>query len=122
MTETTVERAPITGEDFGGTWTQLGGKQYKLAPLNFKSLRGGLAEKLTQLQNLRSRAMPSGEDFGMMCEVVLASLQRNYPDLDLAFIEERMDLTNFNPILSAVLQVTALPLKEGDPPVGETAP
>ena len=117
-----IEQAPIEGEDFGGGWVQLGGKKYKLAPLNFKALRNGLAEKISKLQDMQRGAIPTPEQFGMICEVVAASVRRNYPSLDDAFVEDRLDIGNFNSVFAAVLSATSLPVKEGDPVSGEIRP
>ena len=116
-----VEKVAPTGEDFGGVWTALGAKQYKFAPLNFRALREGLSDKLIKLNSMKG-GLPTTEDIGVICEVIHASLRRNYSDLDIAFVEDRVDMQNFQHVLNAVLQVTALPIKEGDPPPGEATP
>lgn len=117
-----IKKATVEGEDFGGTWVQLGGQRYKLAPLNFKALRGGLAEKIGKLEEMRSGVLPTTEQFGFICDIVDASLRRNYPSLPEGYVDDRLDLSNFNPVIAAVLSATALPVKEGDPESGETAP
>ena len=102
--------------DRGGQWVRFGGEEYKVAPLNFKSLQE-LQPELSKIMEAKGASeLPVGL-LSSCSKLVHAALSRNYPELTLDAVSEMLDMDNFNIAVRAV--VSAAGIQEG-PPAGET--
>ena len=106
-----VARAALPGVDKGGAWVQIGDKEYKVAPLNFKSLRT-LAGEIGKLQQMKGGGMPDAEQMGILCRLAHASLQRNYPEMSEDEVADNLDFSNFGTVLKAVMGQAGLDKEE----------
>jgi hypothetical protein len=109
----TTAQAPLPGPDKGGQWVRMGDVEYKVAPLNFKGLRE-LGAQLAMLKDVAPGTMPNAEQVTALCAIAHAALKRNYPEMTVDEVEDRLDFGNFGPVLSAVIGVSGLK-KEGEP-------
>lgn len=83
-----------------GEVISLGGQEYIVPPLNFKSLRK-LQKEIKGLQELNG--IPTPENITDVCKIFLAALQRNYPSMTLDEVEDKIDLGNFAVVIKQVL-------------------
>ncbi len=87
-----------------GVTIRLGRQDYVLPPLNLDAL-----EK--HLEMIQGWAVPPDsivQRLGEVATVVHAALKRNYPDLDLSEVKAGLDLQNFGPIVTALLESSGL--------------
>jgi hypothetical protein len=105
-----------------GKLINLGGKDYTLPPLNFAGLRK-LGPKIQEVGGayLSGNLFMDVDKVGVVAEIVLAALQRNYPDLTLEEVENFLDFANVKEVFPALMGVSGLEFKEGHPE-GEPAP
>ena len=95
-----------------GTKITLGGTEYIVPPLNFKALKTlqPMIESLSKID----MAM-SNEQIDNVAEIVLAALNRNYPDKTKDDVLEWLDLGNSGQILGAIMGASGIKTA----PVGE---
>jgi len=91
--------------DRGGEWVVLSGEEYKIPPLNFRSLRE-LQGKISSLNT--GGGLPTAAQMTTVIEVVHAALKRNYPDITVEAIEDIVDVGNMMQVFTAVLQVSGM--------------
>lgn len=119
MTEAKATRVEVPGRDMGGAWVQMGDKEYKVAPLNFNSIRE-LGDKISELQQFRADSLPSADQLSSLVPITLAGLRRNYPEMKEEEVGDLLDLGNFSAVLKAVLGASGLEKKDLD--AGESKP
>ena len=102
-----------------GQWVRIGDEEYKIPPLAFKDIRDMMGE-VEDLKNMTER--PTPEQMSTVTQIVLRSLQRNYPSLSEKDLDDMLDFGNFYEVLSAVLSVSGFVKKEAADKLGETAP
>jgi len=112
------EKVNPPGFDLGGQWIQLGPKEYKCPPLNFKALRT-LIPRLADLKQLEA-GKPTAEQMDIVVELVHAALLRHYPQLSKDEVSEYVDIGNFMKITTAVLGGSGL--VKGALSLGEPVP
>jgi hypothetical protein len=104
--------APDT--DKGGAWVQMGGREYKVAPLNFKALRT-LQQNIAVLAEVVPGVMPNSDQMGVLVQLAHAALARNYPKMTEDEVADMLDFGNFSAVLSAVMGSATMK----EPPKGE---
>ena len=97
-----------------GVKVRMGGREWVIAPLTLGQLR----RLWPQIQRLGAvgAGMDKG-DIAIIVELVTNALQRNYPDLTPAKVEDLLDLGNAGIVLNAVLTGSGL-----GPAMGEAVP
>jgi len=100
MAETSKRAEP--GEDRGGEWVEMSGKEYKIPPLNFKALRE-VQGKVTQIGAIKG--VPTPEQMDIVVDVVYMAMRRNYPDMKRETVEDILDVGNMMPVFAAVMRV-----------------
>ncbi len=99
-----------------GVLVAMGGQQWTVPPLTLGQLRR-LMPKVQQLSEIGTKM---GEtQIGILVEIVVAALQRNYPDVSVETVENLLDLANAGAVLNAVLTGSGLKPRERSP--GEAA-
>ena len=88
-----------------GVKVSLGGQDYILPPLTLGTLKR-MGNKLNTLAGISS--VPNEEQCDVMCEIVHASLVRNYPELTKDQLYEMLDLGNMTTVFQAVLGVSGI--------------
>ena len=104
-------RVELPGADKGGAWVAMGGQEYKVAPLNFNSIRE-LGDKISELQQFRADSLPSADQLSSLVPITLAGLRRNYPEMKEEEVSELLDLSNFVPTWRALLGVSGMSPRE----------
>jgi len=107
--------------DRGGTWVMIGETEFKVPPLNFRALREHM-DSINRLSNLRNGASPGPQDFASISAVVHAALARNYPQITLDEVEDMLDIGNMTEVLNAVMAMSGLVRREGEPGEVKAAP
>ena len=98
-----------------GVTVAMGGQDWIVPPLTLGQLRR-LMPKVRQLTEI---GVSMGEaQITVLVDIVTAALQRNYPEITPAKVENLLDLGNASAVLNAVL--TGSGLKPSSPSVGET--
>ncbi len=95
-----------------GVVVRMGGRDWTVPPLSFKQLRG-LQPQLELLAKLAGTASP--RDIGVISDIVLAALSRNYPEITLDEVEAVLDLGNAGRVITAILTGSGLSRGEGGP-------
>lgn len=90
-----------------GATIKLGEKEYVVPPLNFKALKK-LQNHFGALAHISGGQLLTEEHIDSVLEVLLASLQRNYPEMTREFLEEHVDLANVEPLVMAVVNASGL--------------
>lgn len=99
-------------EIIDGTKIKLGGKDYNVPPLNFKRLRQ-LNEEINLLSSVNGS--PTNEQMDAMIKVVHSALERNYPNITLEDVEDKLDLANAGTVIRAIMGVSGMVAKsEGE--------
>jgi hypothetical protein len=101
-----------------GTQVEMGGEVYTIPPLNFSALQE-LEDDLGKLHEISG--VPTPEQVQRICRIVHAALKRNYPDMTIAEVMDKIDMGNFGATLGAVVRVSGLEREEGAP-AGERTP
>lgn len=83
-----------------GIKINLGGTEYIVPPLNFKSLKRlqPIIESLSQID-----ITMTDKQIDDIAEIVHAAISRNYPDFTKEQILDVLDLGNIGPILASIL-------------------
>jgi hypothetical protein len=99
-----------------GVTISMGGRDWLVPPLTLGQLRR-LMPKVRQLTEIGASM---GEmQITVLVEIVVAAMQRNYPEATAEVVENLLDLGNASAVLNAVL--TGSGLKPSDNCLGETA-
>ena len=86
-----------------GVTKKIGDTDYVIPPLNLRAMR----ELLPQLKGMgTTEATP--EDLAVIAKVVHAALVRNYPDMTVERVEDMLDITNVQEVMTAVLGASGL--------------
>ena len=88
-----------------GTKVDLAGETFEIPPLNFDAIER-FEDQLRGLGTLA--AVPTREQRGVLRGVVLAAIQRNYPDMTLDKLKQGMDLGNMMTVFKAVISVSSM--------------
>ncbi|MBV8121119.1 MAG: hypothetical protein JO081_14420 [Alphaproteobacteria bacterium] len=88
-----------------GVQVAMGGREWTVPPLTLGKLRW-LMPKLRQLTDIS--AQMDETQIAILIEVVIAAMQRNYPDLTAESVENLLDLGNAAEVLRAVLTGSGL--------------
>lgn len=112
--EDIVTRVPPV-KNRGGVWVRLGMEEYRIPPLGFGAIQE-LQQRIDVLQGMTG--VPNKEQLGMITEVIQMAMQRNYPDITLDEVRDKLDMGNFSAVLDAVLNLSGY--KRGAP--GEAEP
>lgn len=96
-----VVRIPPT-ENRGGAWVQMGMEEYRIPPLGFGAIKE-LPDKLSALKGMG--AVPTGEQMDVVAEIVQMAMKRNYPDITVGEVFDKLDLGNFSIVFNAVLSM-----------------
>lgn len=89
-----------------GITLKLGEEERVVPPLSLRALRR-LAPKLKSIQNLGA-ALPNDEQIDVVVEVVLAALNRNYPEMTKEQVEDALDTGNMTSVLMAIFTSSGL--------------
>lgn len=73
----------------------IGEKEFTVAPATLGAIK-------RQLQGYRDNEQGSPERIGVSLQFILETLQRNHPDLDMAFLEEWVDVRNSPEIMRVI--------------------
>lgn len=109
---TLLDRLKNTG-NIPGFPVNLSGTVFAVPPLNFKQLKAlepDLKRMGSMQKDLEGGVMPA-DAMETFHKVVLASLNRNYPDLTSEDLEELMDVSNIKDLVAAVLGMSDLEKK-----------
>ena len=98
---------------YEGVVVKMAGEDYVIPPLSFKQLKM-LQDDMKQLNT--ATAASSSDQQGVVLRIVLAALQRNYPDMTLEKLEDILDLGNIHEITQAIIGVNQLKKAMGLPP------
>lgn len=88
-----------------GVKVSMGGREFTLPPLTLGSLKR-IGNKISTLTNIDS--IPNEEQTDAICQIVLASVNRNYPEITQDELLEMIDLGNLKDIFEAVLGVSGI--------------
>lgn len=81
----------------------ISGREFVIPPLTLRSLK----RLQPQLASLRVMSdMPTPEQIDAMSEVVLAAINRNYPEVTLEDLLDLIDLGNMSAVFQSVLSVS----------------
>ena len=114
--ETESQMVPTV--DKGGVWVRMGEKSYKVAPLNFKTLRE-LGPMVAELKGATGGGMPTAAQTDALCSIAHAALKRNYPEITIDQVAEDLDFGNFTSVLNAVMGASGLANRDGGAAPGE---
>jgi alpha-galactosidase len=99
---------------FKGTEIELGGEKYVVPPLSLEKL-----EALEpQFQQLAAPSADLTERLRKLMPILLASFQRNYPEMTEGKLLELLDLPSLNVVVQAIMQANGFKLAAP----GEPAP
>lgn len=102
-----------------GTAIDMGGQEWIVPPLTLGQLR----RLLPQVQQLTEIGAAMDEaQIGVIVEIITAAMQRNYPDVTPAEVEDLLDLGNAGAVLNAVLTGSGLQPAMGEAVAPGTAP
>lgn len=87
-----------------GIEIDLGGEEFVVPPLNFKALRA----HMETISGITTGVPLSSEQIDKSVAIILAAMQRNYPDMTEAELEERLDMANIKIILPAILGASGI--------------
>jgi hypothetical protein len=103
-----------------GYKVRLGSIDYIVPPLNIKGVEKH-EETIRKVDVPRlldgkpnPEALTEKVKLGLICEIILTALQRNYPEKDLEFVKEWVDLRNVYMIFDAVMGMSGY--GPGEPP------
>lgn len=88
-----------------GVELKIGVRTFIVPPLNFKRVRQ-LRDKLVLISQVRG--VPTDAQMDLIVEVCLSAIERNYPEVKKAQLEELLDLGNAAAVLRAVMGVAGL--------------
>jgi hypothetical protein len=93
-------------ELIAGVELRLGKKSYTVPPLNLKGLEQHEAaiERAQLIKDpTTGEVIPLKEKYNLICDILLTAIQRNYPEIELEYLKEVVDLGNVNQVFAAVL-------------------
>ena len=92
-------------EIIDGIELKVGIRTFVVPPLNFKRVRQ-LRAKLVDISYVRG--VPTDEQMDLIVEVCTSAIERNYPDVKKAELNELLDLGNAAGVLRAIMGVAGL--------------
>ena len=99
-----------------GAKLTLGGTEYVVPPLNFKALED-LQDRIAGIGTLSG--FITKDQMAVIVDVVLASLQRNYPEMSRERVIDMLDLGNMAGVFKAVMGASGMEAaKPGEPRPG----
>lgn len=105
MMKTSAKRLPGRHNMIDGVTVRMGGRDWVVAPLTLGQLR----RLWPQVQRLGEIGAGIGEnEVAVVVEIVTVALQRTYPGMTPAKVEELLDLGNAGMVLNAVLTGSGL--------------
>lgn len=105
MMKTSAKGPPGRNNVIDGVTVRMGGRDWTVAPLTLGQLR----RLWPQVQRLGEIGAGMGEaEVAVVVEIVTAALQRIYPGMTSAKVEELLDLGNAGAVLNAVLTGSGL--------------
>jgi len=84
----------------GGVWVTMGAEEYRIPPLGFGALKE-LQSRMSSIQGMTG--LPNEEQMSVVAEIVVLAMKRNYPDITLEEVLDKLDLGNFRAVFDAVL-------------------
>jgi hypothetical protein len=99
---------------FKGTQIELGGETYTVPPLSLETLE----ELEPQFQQLAAPAANLKERVQRLMPILLASFQRNYPEITEAKLRALLDLPSLNLAVDAIMRANGFRMAKP----GESAP
>jgi len=93
-----------------GATINLGGRDFIVPALSLKLIRK-LRPKLQQLSAMSE--MPTDEDVSNVAAIAHEALKRNYPNLELDYVEDLIDLRNLGDVVGAITGVSGLTRSAG---------
>jgi hypothetical protein len=99
---------------FKGTEIELGGDRFMLPPLSLDKLE----ELEPHFQQLAAPAANLKERLRKLMPILLASFQRNYPEMTEGKLRELLDLPSLNLVVDAIMQANGFRMAKP----GESAP
>ena len=75
------------------------GTQYEISPLTFRQVRE-LKDKIARVTTVSNQM--TDLEYDDFFDIVLAGMQRNYPDMTCELLEDILDLGNARKVLSAL--------------------
>jgi hypothetical protein len=100
-----------TAPKFDGVKIKLGGEDYIVPPLSLrqvKKFQAIIEEQMEQSIGAASDGPLNGDQVESMKTVILAALQRNYPELTEDWLEDNIDLGNLISVFVAAMGVNGL--------------
>ena len=95
-----------------GKTISLSGEDFVLPPLNIATLK----KHQVFFDSLRDGQGQT--NFAVMSEIILGSIQRNYPDMTQARLDELLDIGNIASAFQAVMSVSGFEAASGEAPPG----
>lgn len=94
----------------GGAVVKMGGVEYTVPPLNFRSVRklqaAGDLDRFEKGISFGIQIRP--EDLDALLRIVLEALKRNYPDMTIERLEELLDFGNALDVVRAILSISGI--------------
>ena len=95
---------------FEGVKVMIGGAEYVVPPLNLRQIK---QFQDTIGEQMKKASAASGDGLNLteldsMKEVILAAMQRNYPELSAEWIDENIDMGNLISVFVAAMGVSGL--------------
>ena len=91
---------------FDGTKLVLGGREFILPPLNMRLVKK-FNDDLEKLFKIGTR-LATTEELEKMTDIILASLQRNYPDLQAEELDDLLDIDTLPSAFMALVKVNRM--------------
>lgn len=100
-----------------GVVINLGGEDYTIPPLNFGQIKR-LAKEIQDSSKIVDG--PFSEDrLQAILIITLSALQRNYPDMTMEDLEEKLDVVNYVKVFQAIMGVSGF-VQPGEQGPGES--
>lgn len=97
---------------YPGAKITLGGKEYIMPAMSLRSIK----EKVGAINDISAKGgVPTPEDVDVMAELVHTCLKRNYPDIELDFILDSVDMGNVRGLVKQALTGSGLELGNVSP-------
>jgi hypothetical protein len=104
----------MTEPRFEGVKITLGGREFVVPPLNFKSLR----KFLPHIQAVQTESDPE-KMMDLYEEILQSALARNYPEITKEELDEVLDFSNIQEVFAAIMGASGLKfLKPGETRAG----
>lgn len=88
-----------------GVKVSLSGREFTLPPLTLGALKK-IGDKISILSEMST--VPTPEQIDAMCQIILSSVNRNYPEVTQDELLELIDLGNLKSVFEAVLGASGI--------------